>query len=259
MSGKRTPIVGGNWKCNGTLASMKTLILELNSASIPKNVECIVAPTNLHIPEAQDNLKNEYQLASQNCGLLGNGAHTGEVSAQMLKDYGVSWVILGHSERRTDNNESNELVGAKVKMALSQQLKVIACIGETLEQRKQGNDYLMGVLKKQITAIGDSVADWDRVVLAYEPIWAIGTGVTASSQQAQDVHVQIRAFVAETYGEEVASKLRIMYGGSVKAKNASELFAMPDIDGFLVGGSSLKGKEFPVIVQKCSGSIPSKL
>lgn len=258
MSG-RTPVVGGNWKCNGSLNSIKALILELNSAKVPKDVECIVAPTNLHIPEAQDNLKNDYQLASQNCSLHGQGAYTGEVSAQMLKDYGVNWVILGHSERREKYDETNEVVGGKVKMALSENLKVIACIGETLAQRNKGNEYLMAVLKAQITQIGDNVKDWGRVVLAYEPIWAIGTGVTATSQQAQDVHLQIRAFINQKYGERVATKLRIMYGGSVKGKNASELFAMPDIDGFLVGGASLKGKEFPVITQKCSRLLSSKL
>nr|6NEE_A Chain A, TRIOSEPHOSPHATE ISOMERASE [synthetic construct]6NEE_B Chain B, TRIOSEPHOSPHATE ISOMERASE [synthetic construct] len=241
--------VGGNWKMNGTLESIKALVETLNSAQLDPNTEVVVAPPAIYLPFARSKLKKpkEIQVAAQNCYTKPNGAFTGEISAEMLKDLGVPWVILGHSERRTIFGESDELIAEKVKYALDQGLKVIACIGETLEEREAGKT--MEVVARQILkAIADKIKDWSNVVIAYEPVWAIGTGKVATPEQAQEVHAALRKWLKENVSPEVAESTRIIYGGSVNAANCKELAKQPDIDGFLVGGASLKAPEFVDII-----------
>eukprot|EP00455_Lapot_gusevi_P006361 TRINITY_DN1272_c0_g1_i1.p1 TRINITY_DN1272_c0_g1~~TRINITY_DN1272_c0_g1_i1.p1 ORF type:complete len:281 (+),score=122.29 TRINITY_DN1272_c0_g1_i1:63-845(+) len=239
---RRIPFFGGNWKCNGSRSSVAELVAALNKAPVPKGVEVVLAPTTIHLDYVMANVKKCYQVSAQNCSATGNGAFTGEISANMLKDFGVKWVILGHSERRQLYGETDALVGKKVKAALNQGLSVIACVGETLDERKA--NQTLDVCFRQLKAIGDNTSDWSRMVIAYEPVWAIGTGMTATPQQAQDVHAALRGFLKEQYGAQVAAATRIIYGGSVKASNAQEIVSKTDVDGALVGGASLVAKEF---------------
>jgi len=243
--------VGGNWKCNGTKASIQALVNDLNKGTFPSDrVEVVVAPTSLHLSFVSENLRKEIQVSAQNCFNEPKGAFTGEISAEMLKDFGLNWVILGHSERRDIFGESSELVGKKVGHALQVGLKVIACVGEHLEEREQGKTF--EIISKQLQALLDHSKDWSNVVVAYEPVWAIGTGKTATAQQAQEIHVQIRKWLAQHLSQDVANSTRIIYGGSVNAKNCSELSAQEDIDGFLVGGASLISEDFLKIVNSYS-------
>jgi len=234
--------VGGNWKCNGTKASVKQLVADLNAGTVPSNVDVVCAPPFVYLSQVADSLKPPYQLAAQNCWIGKSGAFTGEISAEMLTDTGIPWVILGHSERRALCGEANETVGDKVAYAQSQKLSVIACIGETLDQREGGK--MFDVLDAQMTAIAEKVTDWTTVVIAYEPVWAIGTGVVATPTQAQEVHAYLREWMAKKVSQDVSSSLRIIYGGSVNDQNCVELAGQADIDGFLVGGASLKGPSF---------------
>jgi len=239
--------VGGNWKCNGKRESLASLIRELNAGSIPADVEVVCAPPFVYLDQAKHMLDSRFAVAAQNCSSRGQGAFTGEVSADMLRDAGIPWVIVGHSERRrVVANESNQEVAAKCRMALDAGLKVIACIGETLPERQSGS--LWNVLDAQMSPLLTAVGrDWDRVVIAYEPVWAIGTGVVASPQQAQEVHAGLRRWLANKAGPQVADNTRIIYGGSVNAGNCGELGQQEDVDGFLVGGASLKSKDFLTI------------
>lgn len=239
--------VGGNWKCNGTSAEVKKIVETLNAGSIPSTdvVEVVVSPPYVFLPMVKSSLRPEIQVAAQNCWVKKGGAYTGEVSAEMLADLDIPWVILGHSERRALLNESNEFVGDKVAYALSKGLKVIACVGETLEQREAGTT--MDVVAAQTKAIADRVTDWANVVIAYEPVWAIGTGKVATPEQAQEVHCELRKWLAANVSPEVASSTRIIYGGSVNGANCKELAAKPDVDGFLVGGASLKPEFIDII------------
>jgi triosephosphate isomerase (TIM) len=177
--------IGGNWKCNGTKASVSKLVSDLNAGSVPSDVDVVVAPVALHIQQVLDNLKSPYQLAGQNCWTKGPGAYTGEVTAEMLVDLGVPWVIIGHSERRALCAETDDVVGIKTAHAMDAGLKVIACIGETLDQREAGD--LWDVLGAQLEALKKNVSEehWDKLVIAYEPVWAIGTGKVATPEQAQ--------------------------------------------------------------------------
>jgi triosephosphate isomerase len=249
MAGHGKFFVGGNWKCNGTLESVKKLVTDLNSADIPSesDLEVVIAPTFVHLDYVKNNIKPRYQVAAQNCWVGKGGAFTGEISAEQLHDMGIPWVIIGHSERRSLLEESNDFVGHKAAYALSQDLAVIACIGETLSQRESGN--MFDVLGAQLASIADNIADWHNVVVAYEPVWAIGTGKVATPEQAQEVHAFIRKWFNEKVGSEVADELRIIYGGSVNDQNAGEIARKQDVDGFLVGGASLKGKTFAKICQ----------
>jgi len=251
----RTPFVGGNWKSNGNLSRIKSLVTQLNSFPLPNDVEVVVAPTALHLLHVQQRLKQGYQIAAQNCSSTKQGAFTGEIAADMLKDTGIQWVILGHSERRSMYGDQDQVVGQKVGIALKENLNVIACIGETLQERK--SNVTMSVLTRQLEAIAANVSDWSKVVLAYEPVWAIGTGVTATPSQAQEVHQQLRQWLTKKFGASIAGSLRIIYGGSVNAKNCDTLIQNPDIDGFLVGGAALK-PEFAKIIGSPS-KIKSKL
>jgi len=240
--------VGGNWKCNGSRDAVDKLVADLNAGSVPRDVEVVCAPSTLHLGRVARMLDNsKFALSGQNIGLNGQGAYTGETSADMLTDYGIPWVILGHSERRlVIAAETNEEVGQKCRVAINAGLKVIACIGETLPQREGGD--LWAVLGAQMAAIRAEVgSDWDKVVIAYEPVWAIGTGVVASPAQAQEVHAWLRKWLADNCGPQVADTTRIIYGGSVNPGNCRELGAQEDVDGFLVGGASLNGSDFITI------------
>merc|ERR1712147_107986 len=215
--------VGGNWKSNGTKASVAKLVEDLNAGTVA----------------------SKFQVSAQNCWVQGYGAYTGEITAEALGDMSLDWVILGHSERRALNGESNEFVADKCKKALETGLNVIACIGETLEQRESGK--MFDVLGAQMAAIAAKIDDWSKVVLAYEPVWAIGTGVVATPDQAQEVHAYLRKWFAENVSADVSKTTRVIYGGSVNAENCEELATKEDVDGFLVGGASLKGPDFITI------------
>ena len=247
----RKLLVGGNWKCNGTVdfsRSFPSNVLKTLSFNQSK-VEVVVAPNFLHIGAAQQALAgSQVQLSAQNCSLYGNGAFTGETSATMLKDFGLNWVIIGHSERRHVFGESDQVVASKVKAALDQDLNVMACIGEKLDEREAGQTNAVNA--RQLQAIREEVEDWSKIVIAYEPVWAIGTGVTASPEQAQEAHDNLRAWLRSNVSAEAAEQTRILYGGSVTDKNADELIGKPDVDGFLVGGASLKDA-FKDIVRAC--------
>jgi len=245
-------LVGGNWKQNGTLkfaVDFPEKVLR-NIAFEPTKVEVVVAPAALHILSAKLMLSgSNVQVSAQNISQYKNGAYTGEISAEMLKDAQIPWVILGHSERRHIFGESDAVVGNKVKIALENNLKVMACIGEKLDEREGGKTQ--AVNERQLAAIRECVTDWSNVVIAYEPVWAIGTGKTASPEQAQEVHDQLRAWLKKNVSAEAALKTRILYGGSVTEKNAGDLIKKPDIDGFLVGGASLK-EGFADIIKACN-------
>ncbi|XP_062092672.1 triosephosphate isomerase, cytosolic [Humulus lupulus] len=239
--------VGGNWKCNGTTEEVKKIINTLNDAEVPSQdvVEVVVSPPFVFLPTVKSLLRPDFHVAAQNCWVKKGGAFTGEVSAEMLVNLDIPWVIIGHSERRLILGESNEFVGDKTAYALSQKLKVIACVGETLEQREAGST--LEVVAAQTKAIADRVSNWDDVVLAYEPVWAIGTGKVASPAQAQEVHTELRKWLQANISAEVAASTRIIYGGSVNGANCRELAAKPDVDGFLVGGASLKPEFIDII------------
>ncbi|KDO18676.1 hypothetical protein SPRG_15410 [Saprolegnia parasitica CBS 223.65] len=229
--------VGGNWKCNGSLSQTQALVDTLNTATIPKNVEVVVAPASIHALTVKSKLRADIGVSGQDTWSQGNGAFTGEVSPEMLKDAGINYAIIGHSERR-QKGESNDEVAKKAGYALSKGVSVIACIGETKAERE--GQQTMQVVTAQLAAYAKHISDWSNVVIAYEPVWAIGTGLTASPEQAQDVHAGIRAWLKDHVSAAAADATRVIYGGSVTASNASELSKKADIDGFLVGGASLK-------------------
>ncbi|XP_034681427.1 triosephosphate isomerase, chloroplastic isoform X1 [Vitis riparia] len=252
MAGSGKFFVGGNWKCNGTKDSISKLVSDLNSAKLEADVDVVVAPPFVYLDQVKNSLTDRIELSAQNSWVGKGGAFTGEISVEQLKDIGCNWVILGHSERRHVIGEDDQFIGKKAAYALSQGLKVIACIGELLQEREAGKTF--DVCFQQMKAFADAVPSWDDVVIAYEPVWAIGTGKVATPLQAQEVHIAVRDWLKKNVSAEVASKTRIIYGGSVNGSNCSELAKQEDIDGFLVGGASLKGPEFAVIVN----SVTSK-
>ena len=252
----RTPIVGGNWKLNAgngtTYSTVEELVNGLNKAPAPtSNVEIICAAPTLYLDRVNQTLdSSKFSVSAQNCFYENKGAYTGENSAVMLKDLNINWTLIGHSERRDIFHETDDMLQRKITNALNEQLSVIACCGEHKEDRENGTT--MNVLVPQLQAMADGVENstsksWDNVVIAYEPVWAIGTGLTATPEQAQETHANIRAWLRENVSESVANSVRIQYGGSVTDANAKELGNMPDIDGFLVGGASLDAGKFSVI------------
>nr|XP_002130790.1 triosephosphate isomerase B-like [Ciona intestinalis] len=243
MSGRRF-FVGGNFKMNGNKSSLDDIITNLNTVNSPET-DVVVAPSPLYLDYVTNKITSQVKVAAQNCYKAAKGAYTGEVSPAMLSDVGVNWVILGHSERRHVFNESNELIGQKVKHALESGLSVIPCIGEKLDEREAG--VTEQVVFEQMTFIKDNVEDWSKVVIAYEPVWAIGTGKTATPGQAQEVHEKLRKWLADNVSDDVSKSTRIIYGGSVNAGNCKELAKGKDIDGFLVGGASLKPEFLDII------------
>ncbi|ORX38672.1 Triosephosphate isomerase [Kockovaella imperatae] len=240
MASQRKFFVGGNFKMNGSMKLIKEIVDQINAANLDGSTEVIVAPPALYLLQVQEMLKKPVEVSAQNCFTEVSGAFTGEISPNQLKDANVHWVILGHSERRSLFGDTDKLVADKVAAALKADLKIIACIGETLEEREKG--VTMQVVERQLDAIAGEVkeADWKDIVIAYEPVWAIGTGKVATVEQAQEVHKDIRQWLSKRVSSAVAESTRIIYGGSVNAKNCGELAGPPDIDGFLVGGASLK-------------------
>ena len=249
----RRLMVGGNWKCNGTMAFAKSHTTDvLNKMKFdPKKVDVVVAPTALHIPAVQAVVANNVHVATQNLSLTGNGAFTGEFSVDMLKDAGITHTLTGHSERRTLYGETDKDVGLKTKIAVDAGIVTLACIGELLDERESGKTKEVNT--RQLNAIREHCDDWSKIVIAYEPVWAIGTGKTATPQIAQETHAEIREWLAANVSADAAKSVRILYGGSVTDANAAELISMEDIDGFLVGGASLK-PAFDVIVSACNNA-----
>jgi triosephosphate isomerase len=243
----RRKIVAGNWKMFGSRASVTSLIAGIKQGV--DQVDVLVFPTYLHIPLVAELLKDSsVKYGAQNMYLGESGAFTGEVSAPMLVDYECTAVLIGHSERRQLFHEDLDLIAAKFKMALQFGLQPILCVGETLAQREKGETQ--DIIRQQLVSVIDlaGIEAFEKAVIAYEPVWAIGTGLTATPIQAQEVHEFIRQELAK-YHINIANCTRILYGGSVKADNAAGLFAMPDIDGALVGGASLDAKSFLAICQ----------
>lgn len=248
----RKHIVAGNWKMNKGPIEAQTLaseVAQMASLEAPSNVHIVVCPPFLSLTLVGKLLNEKVQLGAQNCHTKDSGAFTGEISVPMLKEAGVGYVILGHSERREYFGESNALIKEKVDQVISKGLTPIFCCGETLAQRNE-NIHIRFIQEQ----ISESLFHLDaetmkKVVIAYEPIWAIGTGVTATTEQAQEMHATIRRHLASKYGEGVAAEISILYGGSCKPDNARELFACADVDGGLIGGASLKARDFIDIVK----------
>jgi triosephosphate isomerase len=247
----RKKFIAGNWKMNTNKASGVALAAALaKEASKFGAVDLAVCPPFVYLSAVADALKGSpIALGAQNVYFENDGAFTGEVSCAMLKDVGCKYVILGHSERRHVIGETDELINRKMVKTLADGLLPIFCVGELLAERQSGETNDVVRRQVQIGMEGISSADAAKIVIAYEPVWAIGTGVTASPQQAQDVHAMIRGLVKDKYGAELASAMRIQYGGSVKPSNARELLGQADIDGALVGGASLKAADFIGIIQ----------
>ncbi len=246
----RSKIVAGNWKMNNNLEETEALLSELSAKLPDTHAEVIVAPTYVNLTTAQRNLQSStIKVAAQNMHFAENGAYTGEISADMLLNIHVDTVILGHSERRSYFGEDDELLSKKVKAALNKDMKIIFCFGEELGERKSGNHFAVveSQLKNALFDLDNNA--WANIVLAYEPVWAIGTGETASPEQAQEMHAFIRKTIAEAFNNEIADGVSILYGGSVKPSNAEDIFGKPDVDGGLIGGASLKADDFVSIIR----------
>jgi triosephosphate isomerase len=248
----RTKIVAGNWKLNYDKEQSKKLIKELKKAIKNNPLEStrvIVAPTFVNLSSAvKAAKKSKIEVVAQNMHQAANGAFTGEVSADMLKVIGVETVILGHSERRTFFNETDAALAEKVNTVLEKGMEAIFCFGELLEDRKTGNQFAVVESQLKNGLFHIAAKDWKHIILAYEPVWAIGTGETASAEQAQEMHAFIRSIIEKQYAKEVADAVSILYGGSVKPSNAEEIFSKPDVDGGLIGGAALNVADFTGII-----------
>ena len=246
----RRKIVAGNWKMNKNAEETEDLLNELID-KLPDDIDAqiIVAPTFVNLASAVDHTEfTNITVAAQNMHQAESGAHTGEISANMLKSIGVETVIIGHSERRAYFHETDSILAYKVDTALTHNMKVIFCCGEELKDRQSGNHF--NIVENQLRdgLFHIKAASWENIVLAYEPVWAIGTGETASPDQAQEMHEFIRETVRKAFGSDVAESVSILYGGSVKPDNAKEIFSKPDVDGGLIGGAALKAEDFAAIV-----------
>ena len=246
----RTKIVAGNWKMNKNSEETEDLLNELiDKLPDDKEVQIIVAPTFVNLASAVEHLEfTNITVAAQNMHQNENGAYTGEISADMLKSVGVNTVILGHSERRSIFHETDSIIAYKVDTALKHDMTVIFCFGEELKDRqdKQHFNVVENQLRDGLFHLENDA--WEDIILAYEPVWAIGTGETASPEQAQEMHAFIRETIRNTYGNDIADNVSILYGGSVKPDNAKEIFGKPDVDGGLIGGAALKADDFVAIV-----------
>jgi len=246
----RKKIVAGNWKMNTTLSEGIELARQVNSLveNNPSDVTVVVAPPFIHLAEIRKLLTNVY-LAAQNCASESRGAFTGEVSVEMIKSTGAQYVIIGHSERRSYFKEDNDTLFKKTKLAIDQELIPIFCCGEQLSEREAGKYF--STVKDQLdeTIFKFDERQFRKIVIAYEPVWAIGTGVNATPQQAQEMHKFIRELIAKKFNESLAEDTTILYGGSCKPSNAKELFDNPDVDGGLIGGASLQAGDFMAIIQ----------
>lgn len=246
----RKKVVAGNWKCNTNLqegVALAANVEKLYAENGDKNVTVVIGTPFTHLTEVVK-VTNIVGVAAQNCAAEPKGAFTGEVSGSMIKSTGAGYVILGHSERREYYGETSDILNKKLALALENGLTPIYCCGEALEIREAGtqNDYVVNQLKETIFKL--SAEDFKKIIVAYEPIWAIGTGKTATADQAQDMHKAIRDSIAAQFGDVIADQTSILYGGSCNPKNATELFANPDVDGGLIGGASLKAEDFMAII-----------
>ena len=248
----RKKVVAGNWKCNTTIQEgieLAKAVDQLVSEKGAKDVVVVLGTPFTHITSVVNSIDiNRIGVASQNCAAEAKGAFTGEVSAAMVKSTGAAYVILGHSERREYYGETSATLNKKLALALANDLTPIYCCGEALDIRNAGtqNEFVINQLEETVFQL--SAEDFKKLIIAYEPIWAIGTGVTATTEQAQEMHKAIRDAVAAKFGQEIAGETSILYGGSCNPKNASELFANPDVDGGLIGGASLKAEDFIQII-----------
>lgn len=248
----RQKIVAGNWKCNTNLQEGIELAKAVDSAVAAEGADDVVVVLGTpftHLTSVVEAVNTDrIGVAAQNCAAEAKGAYTGEVSASMVKSTGANYVILGHSERREYYAETSVILNKKLALALENELTPIYCCGEALDIREAGthNEFVVNQLKETVFKL--SAEDFKKIVIAYEPIWAIGTGVTATADQAQDMHANIRAAIAEKFGNEMAEETSILYGGSCKPGNAKELFANKDVDGGLIGGASLKAEDFLGII-----------
>jgi triosephosphate isomerase len=244
----RKPFIAGNWKMHKTAGDAVKFIKKLKKKEIPSDRDVLLCPTFTCLSEAYKAIKDsKIKLGSQNMHFEEKGAFTGEISALMLKEIGVEYVILGHSERRHIFNEDDEFINKKVKSALEHGLKPILCVGETLKERKKGQ--MKEVVSKQIVSGLQGVSKLDDVVIAYEPVWAIGTGVNATPEEAEEAHSLIRKLVAREFSKKEADELRILYGGSVKPENVKDIMKQEDVDGVLVGGASLDVEKFYELIK----------
>jgi len=250
MSNRRK-IVAGNWKMNKDYEQGRTLAQEIVAKLQPSDTVVVLGTPYIHLKGVAHIISNinNLHLSAQNCHQEENGAYTGEIAASMLKSVGCDFVILGHSERREYFEETDTLISSKIKQAQANGLQPIFCCGEKLPSREAGEQE--AVVGKQVeeALFGFSAEEVTNMVIAYEPVWAIGTGVTASPEQAQEMHAYIRGLIRKQFGDEVADNMSILYGGSVKPANAKELFSQPDVDGGLVGGASLKAEDFLAIIE----------
>lgn len=251
----RDQIVAGNWKMNTSLAEGEALAKEMVALDRPAGVKTIICPPQTHMHALSKIItgKNGLHLGAQDCSPYDAGAYTGQVASPVLKEMGAEYVIIGHSERRNYQGENDEIGREKIKMALKQGLNIIFCIGETQIMRaaKMEVEYVLDQVKTGLQRMPEEYLD--NMIIAYEPIWAIGTGRVATPEQAQHMHAEIRKYWAELYDQAAADKLPILYGGSCKPSNAKEIFAQPDVDGGLIGGASLKPADFLAIHEGFAG------
>ena len=242
----RKKIVAGNWKMNLNKEEAYLLFNNLESKSFPNDIKVIIAPPSIYL-DSFSGAKNIY-LSSQDVSANENGAFTGEFSSEMLSSLNIKYSIVGHSERRQYHNESDDLIFLKTKSLIQQNISPLFCCGESLNERKSKNHY--SIVKSQLHNILNNLnaSDFEKIIIAYEPVWAIGTGITAEPSDAQNMHLFIRELVKESYGNKIADNLSILYGGSCKPGNSNELFSMEDIDGGLIGGASLDSNSFESII-----------
>lgn len=247
----RKNIVAGNWKMNKTLQEGLALAQELKDAlaNSKPNCEVVIGTPFIHLANVSELVKDSViQVSAENCADKESGAYTGEVSAAMVKSTGAEYVILGHSERRAYYHETYEILKEKVILALKNDLKPIFCIGEVKEEREANKQNEIVKAQLEGSVFNLTADEFNKIVLAYEPVWAIGTGLTATPEQAQEIHAYIRSLIAEKYGDVIAQNTSILYGGSCNPGNAKELFSNPDVDGGLIGGASLKATDFKAII-----------
>lgn len=250
---KRKAVIAGNWKMNKTPAEAKELISELKPLVVDASCDVVICVPYIDLFTALEETKGtNIKVGAENCHWAESGAFTGEVSAKMLKSIGVDYTVIGHSERRQYFGETDETVQKRVRAALDNDITVILCVGETLIQREQGITRETVALQTKVALQGVSADEMKKIIIAYEPVWAIGTGKTATAEQANEVNKAIREVVEQLYSKEIAEATTIQYGGSMNAKNADELVAQPDVDGGLIGGASLKAEDFSIIVKAAS-------
>jgi len=246
----RNKIVAGNWKMNKNMAGTDALLAELSAKLPDTDAKVMVSPTFVNLASAFRQLDgSKIEVIAQNMHFAESGAYTGEISADMLLNIGINTVILGHSERRAYFGETDEILEKKVKAALAHEMTVMFCFGEELEDRKSGNHFKVVESQLKNALFGLDASAWSSIILAYEPVWAIGTGETASPEQAQEMHAFIRKTIAAAFNQTIADNVSILYGGSVKPSNAEEIFSKPDVDGGLIGGAALVADDFFAIIK----------